>query len=145
MVVLTFGENDAQLEKSSLPQSLLLAWDTALPCLEIENALTISLWLCVEAEWVVSTPLLAFLLETVLAERHSCGLIFVEKSCVLGEKAEDCGGACTSLDLKAAVARKRGPGFVWVASALNQNIPRNSLQPFVIKSSGSCLPDSKWP
>lgn len=62
MVVLTFGENNAQLEESSLPQGLLLTRDTTLPGLEIENALTISLWLCVESEWMVSTPLLSLFL-----------------------------------------------------------------------------------
>lgn len=55
---LTIWEKHIQLEHTSLPQSALLAWNSALPALQVKGTLLGSLRLCDEAERVVTTPLL---------------------------------------------------------------------------------------
>lgn len=71
---LTVREDHAQLEQASLPHRLLLAWNTALPNLQIKNTGCVALRLCIETKRMVSSPLLSLLLESVLAERHVCRL-----------------------------------------------------------------------
>lgn len=68
------GEDHAQLEQASLPHRLLLAWNTALPNLQIKNTSRVALRLRIETKGMVSSPLLSLLLESVLTERHVCGL-----------------------------------------------------------------------
>lgn len=65
-------ELDLKLEEATLPQSLFLARDRALPFLEIETALRVLCGLCDEAEGMIFAPLFSLFRETVLTERH-CG------------------------------------------------------------------------
>lgn len=57
-VRLTLGEVDGELEKTALPYCLLFARHAALPVLEVEYVFTRARWFGVEAEGVVSPPLL---------------------------------------------------------------------------------------
>jgi len=69
--VLTIRESQGELEQSSLPQGLFLARNTTLPRLQIEaSPARRTNGLCVETEGMVSSPLLALLLESVLTQRH---------------------------------------------------------------------------
>lgn len=55
----TLGEGEGHFKKPALPQRLLLARDSTLPRLEIQNArLRVTLWFSVEAKGVVAAPLL---------------------------------------------------------------------------------------
>ena len=54
---LTIRKYDAQFEQSALPKSLLLAWNTTLPDLEIQNALVVAYGFRVEPERMVTAPL----------------------------------------------------------------------------------------
>ena len=71
VVRLTIREDNAQLEQTTLPQGLLLAWYATLPDLQIKHAcLRIPLGLCVETERVITSPLLSLLLEAHLTQSH---------------------------------------------------------------------------
>ena len=70
---LTIREDNAQLEQTTLPQGLLLPWDTTLPGLQIENALRIAHRFCVETKWMVSSPGLSLLPEAHHAEGGHVG------------------------------------------------------------------------
>jgi hypothetical protein len=71
VVRLTIREDNTQLEQSTLPQSLLLAWYATLPDLQIKDTcLRVSLGFCVEAEGVITSPLLPLLLEAHLTQSH---------------------------------------------------------------------------
>ena len=50
------GEDDFELEQATLPDSLLLAGDAAIPLLEIHHAVGAAHGLCEEAKGVVSSP-----------------------------------------------------------------------------------------
>jgi len=50
------GEDDFELEQSTLPDSLLFARDTAIPFLEIHHAVGATHGFCEEAKGVVSSP-----------------------------------------------------------------------------------------
>jgi len=67
---LTIGKNHAELEQSSCPECIVLARNTAFPDLQIEDTLRISLRLCEKTERMITSPLLALLLESVLTQRH---------------------------------------------------------------------------
>lgn len=58
MGALTVRENHGHLEEAVLPNRLLLARNAALPDLEVQHALRITLRPRVEAEGVVLSPLL---------------------------------------------------------------------------------------
>jgi len=58
MFARTFWEVHFKLEQSAFPQCFVLAWHAAFPFLEIHNSV-FALGFCVEAERVVTTPLLA--------------------------------------------------------------------------------------
>ena len=66
----TVREDHAQLEEAAFPQRLLLAWNTAFPRLQIEDALRVALRLRIEAKRVISSPLLALFVEPVHTQRH---------------------------------------------------------------------------
>lgn len=68
--ILTIREDHTQLEEPALPEGLFLARDSALPGLEIQQTLCISLRLRIETKGVVSSPLLALLIQTIHAQRH---------------------------------------------------------------------------
>lgn len=71
VVQFTIGEDNTQLEQSSLPQGLLLAWYATLPYLQIKHtSLRITLGLCVETEGMITSPLLPLLLEAHLTQSH---------------------------------------------------------------------------
>lgn len=76
---LTIGEDNTQLEQSTLPQGLLLSWYATLPDLQIKDAsLGIALGLCVETERMITSPLLPLLLEAHLTQSHVvllCGVV----------------------------------------------------------------------
>jgi len=67
---LTVWKYHTQFEQSPLPQSLLLAWNAALPNLEVKDSLHITLGFGVETERMISAPLFSFLVESVHAKRH---------------------------------------------------------------------------
>lgn len=67
----TIWEDDAELEETPLPEGLVLAWDSALPDLEVEDALGVALWLGVESKWVVTAPLLS----EVIVSLGSCQVV----------------------------------------------------------------------
>ena len=71
VVQFTIGEDNTQLEQSSLPQGLLLAWYATFPYLQIKHtSLRITLGLCVETEGMITSPLLPLLLEAHLTQSH---------------------------------------------------------------------------
>lgn len=66
----TIREDHAHLEQTTLPERLVFAGDTTFPYFQIKHTLCIALRFRKEAKWMVSSPLLALLLESVLAQRH---------------------------------------------------------------------------
>lgn len=66
----TVRKDDIKLEKSPFPQSLILAWNAALPFLQIEHTLGISLGFCKEAEWVITAPLFAAVGQAIPSQRY---------------------------------------------------------------------------
>jgi hypothetical protein len=57
-IPLTIGKDQFQLQHTTLPQSVLLARDGALPALEVQGRLRGALRLCDKPERVVTPPLL---------------------------------------------------------------------------------------
>ena len=55
----TVREDDIKLEETTFPEGLLFARNTALPLLQIEDALGVALWFSKESERVITAPLLA--------------------------------------------------------------------------------------
>ena len=55
--ILTIGEYDAEFEQSTLPKSLLLAWNTTLPDLEIQDALVVTYRFRIEPKRMITAPL----------------------------------------------------------------------------------------
>lgn len=76
-------ELDLELEEATLPQSLFLARDGALPLLKIETALGVLCGLCDEAEGVILAPLLSLFRETVGTERHGSGADVLDQEVVV--------------------------------------------------------------
>lgn len=72
-------ELDLELEEATLPQSLFLARNGALPLLKIETALGVLCGLCDEAEGMIFAPLLSLFRETVGTERHGSGADVLEQ------------------------------------------------------------------
>lgn len=67
-------ESHGEFEQAALPDRFLLAGNSALPVLEVEDAFLGSRGLRIEREGMITTPLLAFLLESVLAQSHGEGV-----------------------------------------------------------------------
>lgn len=56
---LTVGESDIEFEHPSLPDRILLSGDSTLPFLQVQDALSVAVGFRIEAERVVTTPLLS--------------------------------------------------------------------------------------
>lgn len=56
--LLTIREDQLQLQHTTLPKSILLSRDSALPALQVQSSLRSALGLCDEAEGMVTAPLL---------------------------------------------------------------------------------------
>lgn len=67
--MLTVGKLHGQLELTTLPDGLVLAGNTALPVLEVEDTLRVASWSRVKPERVVSAPELA----VGLVSKMACG------------------------------------------------------------------------
>jgi hypothetical protein len=69
----TVGEGNLQLKKTPFPDGLVLAWNSAIPHLDVKDALLGALRSGVESERMVFTPLLATGVEVELARPSKRG------------------------------------------------------------------------
>ena len=68
---LTIGENQVDFEKSTLPESVSLPWNSTFPVLQVQTTLRGTFRLCDKAKWVVATPLLS-MKSTEVSEGQGC-------------------------------------------------------------------------